>query len=445
MNNFITISLILIFSLITTVPQSYGASNDPSNNDRVPILSVRGQSVPLYGQKNPTYMYIKEKKDAVVLKTKNAQSCPFEPSCDRASNVDLKGFDFVLNNIKDTLESININGNANNQKEPYDIPLSLFECQNLKRCAFENATCLPGEISRLTNLTHLNFSYSDQETFPDLSSLTKLTHVFIRGTQMAAWPVGLSNLTNLKHLEIANNEITEFPDHVAKAFGCLINLETLKICRLNNDVIFEEIPDSILNLPRLKTLILSTGLTSLIGQANLPILETLDVRFNDIENLPPIEWFQNLPCLKKMVIAHNPLNSNAHNRSVIKKLEQKGVTVRDVTQEKMTMDFASNAAPMDHMTSPLLPPLLPKKHYLQNPSAKRGYMNLDLDGGASDSDEEYNDSYNQEHPKDLLKLLSSRLAPRTFIARRYVGMILDLDCEGSASDSDSNSGSDMDI
>ncbi len=118
------------------------------------------------------------------------------------------------------------------------------------------------------------------EFHDEIFQLPNLTKLILQSSQFDVLPSAIGQLSKLNTLSLARGEFSQLPDEI----GQLSNLEYL---RLNNNR-FVEVPESIGQLSKLLSLELSRNqLTSLINFSNLKFLKTLNIHYNQLEELPP--------------------------------------------------------------------------------------------------------------------------------------------------------------
>ena len=105
---------------------------------------------------------------------------------------------------------------------------------NLDRNAFET---LPSEIPSLTGLKWLRLNENKLSSLPDLSSLTQLRRIYLRGNRFTSVPETLKDLPSLTDIELSENSITEIPAWLAQKTG----LENLSFNRTQ----IRKLPDDI--------------------------------------------------------------------------------------------------------------------------------------------------------------------------------------------------------
>lgn len=87
---------------------------------------------------------------------------------------------------------------------------------NLDRNAFET---LPSEVAALTGLKWLRLNENSLSSLPDLSALTQLRRIYLRGNRFASVPEALKALPALTDIELSENPIMEIPEWLAQKKG----------------------------------------------------------------------------------------------------------------------------------------------------------------------------------------------------------------------------------
>jgi len=258
------------------------------------------------------------------------------------------------------------------------LPRSIGNLTHLKTLHLGNNQLigLPKSVANLTNLSKLFLDHNRLSRLPDsVAKLTSLTLLFLNDNQLSELPESFGTLTNLNELALSNNLLSGLPE----SFGTLTNITILRLndnplkpalqsaCEEGLDVLMSylrgladlpqndveeyiaqvkrdegteldlshegltELPDSVTNLTKLKSLDLSgnrltelpesivnlTNLTTFYlsenrvsalpdSVANLTNLTTLDLRNNQINELP--ESISNLTNLTKLNLSENHLS-----------------------------------------------------------------------------------------------------------------------------------------
>ncbi|GKT13598.1 hypothetical protein ADUPG1_010300, partial [Aduncisulcus paluster] len=187
--------------------------------------------------------------------------------------------------------------------------------------------CSLDVLTELTNLKYLDLSYSttDLSDYPDLSSLTSLTHLDLHEFRGAVdWSISwLSSLLNLEYLDLYSADISDFSSdqlsNIANmkviniyevgdtsiSYSFLENassLESLSFGRYNSEC--NDIPD-MFNLPNLQQLTMKCYTiddSDLQNIAQLSNLEKLDVRSNYQISISNISSLYPLSSLKSLQI-----------------------------------------------------------------------------------------------------------------------------------------------
>lgn len=174
---------------------------------------------------------------------------------DSTINTDLSKFKNLI--------SLNISGGG-----LMTIDESIGQMKSLKRLniKYQKLNALPQSFSNLTKLEYLNLSSNQIELIPDLSKMTQLSVVLLRGNKLKSLPQGIENLKKLKELEVSSNRLEGLPDDI----GNLRSLENLSA--YNNYI--EILPRSLTDLKNLKVLNLGTNCLQELPR-NLGDLESL--------------------------------------------------------------------------------------------------------------------------------------------------------------------------
>jgi predicted DNA-binding WGR domain protein/Leucine-rich repeat (LRR) protein len=243
------------------------------------------------------------------------------------------------------------------------IPQSLGKLQNLKSLRlvmidFHGKRILDF-LSQLVNLEDLVLGFSSFTDLPDLSGLTKLKEISLRGNKfknLPALPVNLErlildlnpfkeppNLANLVHLkDLSLDGVAVVPIGLEN----LVNLEQLSWI----DAKLETFPESLLRLPKLRTLVMSGNHFGMIPNLQgLPELETLDLQNCRFERLP--DGLLELPKLEKLFLAGNSKleklvdkTKDVASLKVLEELRERGV--KFIAEDSNESDYeASNPLP----------------------------------------------------------------------------------------------------
>lgn len=87
---------------------------------------------------------------------------------------------------------------------------------NLDRNSFET---LPREIQALKGLKWLRLNENKLSSLPDLSALSQLRRIYLRGNRFASVPETLKDLPSLTDIELSDNPISEIPAWLAQKPG----------------------------------------------------------------------------------------------------------------------------------------------------------------------------------------------------------------------------------
>lgn len=209
---------------------------------------------------------------------------------------------------------------------------------------------LPDSLGELVQLEDLELVRSGFERIPDLSELTNLRQLSLRGNKLTALPALPSGLERLIYDE---NPISQTPD--------LSPLTKLKILSLDNVRLMptglgelrdlrefsasacklEELPSELLNLPTLQKLVLSKNkLSSLPDLSGLSALRVLDLANNELHALPT--GLLALDNLESLVLEGNRsledlVERDAAQRAICEQLQSRGV--------QFTVESHGRAAP----------------------------------------------------------------------------------------------------
>ena len=183
-------------------------------------------------------------------------------------------------------------------------------------------TELPTTFGQLTALQTLNLGSNRltklPTTFGQLASLQTLN---LGNNQLKALPTTFGQLTALQTLDLGFNQFTKLPT----TFGQLTALQTLNLEKNQ----LTELPTTFGQLTALQTLDLGfnklTELPATFGQ--LTAIQTLYLDDNQLTELPAS--LEQLKILEILTLVDNDLTEHLDSkmRSLIEKLEQKGVTV----------------------------------------------------------------------------------------------------------------------
>ncbi|KAK9480609.1 hypothetical protein V1514DRAFT_275599 [Lipomyces japonicus] len=193
--------------------------------------------------------------------------------------------------------SLNLSSNLS-----LEIPVQFIKlCVNLREVKFAGNECatIPSSILHLTNLNYLDVSSNRLKNLDDVrfDQHEILVSLKLQNNSLSEMPESIVHLRNLRHLNLAFNEFKSFPLAVC-------NLVTL----LELDISFNEIddlPPEIGQLCALEKFVITNN--SLKGSLpdtfqNLSSLKSLDIRYNNLQNLDNI---MNLPRLEVLMVSHN--------------------------------------------------------------------------------------------------------------------------------------------
>lgn len=179
------------------------------------------------------------------------------------------------------LEEISIQGNAQNFMPLSDLsPLSSLSNLQVIRIQYASIVDL-SPISQLINLTEINFNENKIVDTTPLAGLTKLRSVTLERNRTMSNFSGLSSLVNLESLYMFN---TGFSD--LSVLSGLLNLRYMDVerCRITDEGL-----KGLTNVPKLSTIRANDNLiTSVDAFANFPNLTSLEINFNQVSDLTPL-------------------------------------------------------------------------------------------------------------------------------------------------------------
>jgi len=180
------------------------------------------------------------------------------------------------------------------------LPEEIGNLKNLKVLNLNNNNLqsLPEEIGNLEMLEQLEFRDNKLTSVPEsISNLVNLKILYGSSNQIVNLPTDIGNLSKLDVLNFAENEIVEIPVSIG-------NLNITSLSLLRNYI--EKIPDEIGNIKSLKTIGLNnnkiTNIPSSLG--NLTNLEILYLNDNLIDDYLP-ESLNDLPKLRTIALDQN--------------------------------------------------------------------------------------------------------------------------------------------
>ncbi len=212
--------------------------------------------------------------------------------------------------------------------DSWDIPESLGQFVNLKklkivRSNFRNLPINMGDLKSLEELI-IYASHDKFKGFPEsLCNCSNLKKLSLHGYKAKNLPLNIGKLTNLIELDCGGLPIKEFPESIGECqnlqkihaencnklqeippeFAQLHNLEMLYLGRTG----FRAFPKAITQLPNLRLLDYSDNHhTHKIPDLQLPNLETLEMEYCDIKELPEV---LDMPKLQKFNLQNNELKS----------------------------------------------------------------------------------------------------------------------------------------
>jgi Leucine-rich repeat (LRR) protein len=221
----------------------------------------------------------------------------------------------------------------------------------------------PEEISRLTNLTYLNFAETNLQVAPaGLGELRNLNELLLSGTSITSLPESLNllapsltilklgkcklpkipevigQLTQLKELYLGDNLLTgPIPSFIYN----LTALETLDLCNnkllsLLDDSIFdlssEERDELFGGLSRLRLLLLNDNQLEQIlpnTVSNFTLLETLSLQYNRISSVP--EDLCKISTLRMLDVSVNKISAVPDEWSQLVGLQSLDISYNDIS------------------------------------------------------------------------------------------------------------------
>ncbi|KAH8382664.1 hypothetical protein KR009_004680 [Drosophila setifemur] len=174
----------------------------------------------------------------------------------------------------------------------------------------EQITEVPDQVFQLAKeegVHVVDFARNQLSTLPSgLQHMREqLTELVLSHNLVGYVPQFISQFTRISYLNLSNNLLNDLP----KDFGVLNTLRELNIA--NNR--FEFIPNGVYELQGLEILIASENHIKMLNVSGLkcmPRLSTLDLRNNDIDNVPPI--LGNLTNITHLELVGNPFRQPRH-------------------------------------------------------------------------------------------------------------------------------------
>ncbi|XP_064550396.1 leucine-rich repeat-containing protein 40 isoform X3 [Drosophila montana] len=174
----------------------------------------------------------------------------------------------------------------------------------------ENLTDVPSHVFELASAEKVHvvdFARNQLSALPPgLQHMSNLvTELVLAHNVIASVPTFISQFTRITFLNLSNNVIKDLPPE----FGLLNTLRELNIA--NNR--FEFLPNGLYELQGLEILVASDNhikALNVAGLEGLPRLNTLDLRNNDIEYVPPI--LGNLTNITHLELVGNPFRQPRH-------------------------------------------------------------------------------------------------------------------------------------
>lgn len=152
----------------------------------------------------------------------------------------LTGFPPEIFDLADTLEILNLSGNALTTL-PDDLP-RLHKLRVIF-CSDNRFTRIPEVLGRCPDLEMIGFKANQIEELPAAALPPKLRWLILTDNRLRAVPAALGNCARLQKLMLAGNQLHQLPQELA---ACT-NLELLRIAANR----FEQLPAWLFDLPRL--------------------------------------------------------------------------------------------------------------------------------------------------------------------------------------------------
>ena len=159
-------------------------------------------------------------------------------------------------------------------------------------------------LSGLVNLIRLDISHSGIKSFNNFGNLPHLQHLDLNNNNIESLGgIGsLSSYKTLKKINLIQNQISDINGF--ELLSCMKNLQTIDLSYNNLSRLKITV-----KIPKLVSLSLSNNKIKVIEAVkNLPNLQILNIPHNYLTKFP-LEVFQNLPSLERIVINGNPINS----------------------------------------------------------------------------------------------------------------------------------------
>ncbi|KAL0086761.1 hypothetical protein F4703DRAFT_1848485 [Phycomyces blakesleeanus] len=191
----------------------------------------------------------------------------------------------------------------NNQLQ--DLPHSLTRLKNLTHVQMphNHLEYMPNVLLEMPQLRELDMSHNRLTELPPMDNLGRLEILLLGNNKLESLPESIGQLSHLRKLHVNDNQITELP-----AMEAWQRLEELLVFQNRLTILFSDYPlpsltrvdarhnqlkelsESSLELPKLLEIFLSHNT---LGNADLrmltcaPQLQTLDLSWNDLDDLPP--------------------------------------------------------------------------------------------------------------------------------------------------------------
>ncbi len=203
-----------------------------------------------------------------------------------------------------------------------NIPEEIYLIKNLEELRIDqnNIKIIPSTIEQLTNMKEFSLWNNYIEVIHDsILKLDKLTKLNIGFGDINDFPEIIFKLLNLKDLSIGGGNFTTIPD----SLGNMVNLEYLYIY----NKFIETLPKSLTKLKKLKYLALRCENLETLPEFldELIDLEDIEISFCPIREIP--NSILNLKKLKSILYTYYEDNLSEKSKELIKKLEIKGCMI----------------------------------------------------------------------------------------------------------------------
>jgi hypothetical protein len=181
----------------------------------------------------------------------------------------LKTFPEEIFDLADTLEVLNLTGNALSSLPPH---LSKLKKLKVIFCSENQFTDLPEALGECPELTMIGFKANKINIVPDSALPKKLQWLILTDNALTHIPHSISACHPLQKLMLAGNQLTSLPDAIA---AC----ENLELIRISANQ-FDAIPTPLLTMPRLAWLALAGNPFNQVNEEN-------SIKFNQLTH---IDW-----------------------------------------------------------------------------------------------------------------------------------------------------------